>query len=331
MLVSVVICTRNRHETIGQAIESVAQSDFAEKQFNIHIMDQSTNALTRDIVEKLAETYEKKCLIVYHHLQKAGLSAACNAGLRASDGSIIAVTDDDVVVAADWLSQIASVFTNDSEVGLLFGQVLIPKELMDQVSRGEIIVPALPFEKYERMSAKDGFHLFGMGANMAIRRTTLELVGSFDEALGCGGPLRSSGDSDFAYRVYRFGGVIALAPQVKVYHYGTRTQEQWPFTMMTYGIGDGGFYSKHMRCGDPLAYWLFVKHYLRSYARELKRFITTGKWVREEYGRNLLVGRRDSKDFGIDRKYRLYQESDRAKITETESNKVTATKRNAGA
>jgi glycosyltransferase involved in cell wall biosynthesis len=321
MNISVIICTRNRHETIGQAVESVANCDY--KGFDIHIMDQSTDKLTENIVTELAAKYQQVCPIVYHHLSKAGLSAAYNTGMRVTTNEIMAFTDDDVIVPADWLTQIAKVFQNEPDAEILYGQVCIPADLADEVKKG-IIVPALEFSKYKRLSLKEGFQVIGMGANMAIRRSLMDRVGGFDEALGPGGPLRASQDNDLAYRTCRFGGVIVLAPDVKVDHYGTRTPEQWPVTMKNYGIGDGAFYGKHIRCGDAGAKWMLAKEIIISRAREIKRALKSGVWQVDDYGRNLMVGYREGKAFNIDPKLRLYQESETGKMIVTESNPVTA-------
>jgi GT2 family glycosyltransferase len=324
MKLSVVVCTRNRHETIGQAIESIARCDFTG--FDIHIMDQSTDNLTKDIVEALVTQYSGRCCIMYHHLSRAGLSAAYNSGAGSCTGEIIAFTDDDVIVPSDWLTQIQAVFDREVDAGLVYGQVLIPKELESAVANG-IIVPALTFNKYERLSKNEGFRVIGMGANMAIRRTLLDIVGRFDEALGGGGPLRSSQDFDFAYRTWRFGSVIVLAPDVKVDHYGTRTQEQWPSTAKNYGIGDGAFLSKHIRCGDRSAIWMLASRVIRGRLRQVRDLLKTRRWEPNEYCSHLMVGFRESKAFGIDRKYRLFQETDRGKMIATEANIVTATNR----
>ena len=48
--------------------------------------------------------------------------------MRASEGEIIACTDDDVIVPADWLTRIVAAFDGDPELGLLYGQVLVPDE-----------------------------------------------------------------------------------------------------------------------------------------------------------------------------------------------------------
>lgn len=327
MKISVVICTRNRPDTVGQAVESVAECDYPE--FDVHIMDQSTDELTRNIVQGLAARFAPKCRINYHHLDKAGLSRAYNAGMRVSDGPIIACTDDDVIVPHDWLAQIARAFASDPEVGLLYGQVLVPESLKGEQEKG-IVIPSLLVEQRRRLSKGQGFKVFGMGANMAIRRTLLDKVGGFDEALGGGGPLRSSQDFDFAYRTYHFGSAILLEPSVKVDHYGTRTAEQWPATMKAYGIGDGAFYSKHIRCGDPMALWLFGKVVLRAGGRQLKSLVTRRRFKQDDYAANLLTGIRDASKFAIDPKFRLYRETDRGKMTVSEANAVTGAQRTRG-
>jgi hypothetical protein len=173
--------------------------------------------------------------------------------------------------------------------------------------------------------------LWGMGANMAIRRRMLDDVIGFDEALGGGAPLRSSQDFDCSFRAYRAGYAILLEPDVKVDHYGSRTPEQWPATQRNYGIGDGAFYSKHIRCGDLLA--------LRLLAHQLgwvTRTWLASSWrarrpvAVSDYGRNLFTGIRLGSRFDVDRKHRMYRESARARIDVTEANAVTGVLRGAG-
>ena len=325
MKLSVVICTRDRPETIGQALESVAACEYPS--FDVHIMDQSATTRTRDIVEDLRGRLAAKCLIHYHHLDRIGLSHAINTGLRASDGDVVACTDDDVVVPADWLARIAGAFEADSHAGLIYGQVLVPDSLKEACLTGAMVVPSVRFARRERLVAGTGFKARGMGANMAIRRRLFEAIGGFDEALGGGGPLRSSQDSDFAFRAYRSGMAILLVPEVQVDHYGTRTPEQWADTLKNYGLGDGAFYWKHIRCGDPLALWLFVKALARVRARQLRSLVTKGRWLGDPYAAHLFQGVRDASKFAIDRERRLFRETPHAKMAATPANLVTPTRR----
>ncbi|HXJ82119.1 MAG TPA: glycosyltransferase family A protein [Candidatus Methylomirabilis sp.] len=320
MKLSVVICTRDRHEMIGQALESVAASAYPS--FDVHVMDQSTTTVTRELVEGIRQRYAAKCPIHYHHLDRIGLSHASNAGVHTSDGEVIAFTDDDVVVPTDWLTKIADVFETDAQAGLVYGQVLVPEDLSEACRQGAE-VPSVWFDRRERMVKGRGFKVRGMAANMAIRRSLFVGVGGFDEALGGGGPLRSSQDCDFAFRTYRFGMAIVLVPEVRVDHYGARTPEQWADTLKNYGIGDGAFYSKHIRCGDLRALWLFLKGLLRRRARQIRDLLKEGRWRSDPYADHLFQGVRDAWKFAIDRERRLFRETPRARMTAMPANAVT--------
>jgi GT2 family glycosyltransferase len=323
--VSVVICTRNRPDTLGQALESVAECEYPS--FDVHVMDQSTDDMSQKVVEEIAARFAHKLTINYHHLDKAGLSRAYNLGVVASAGEIVAGTDDDVVVPKDWVAQIAKAFAADEQAGLLYGQVLIPESLQE-AERNGLIVPSLPIPKYERL-IKGGtrYKVFGMGANFALRRSIVDRVGLFDEALGGGGPLRSSQDYDLAYRAYRAGFAVILVPDVKVDHYGSRTAAQWPATMKAYGVGDGAFYSKHIRCGDLLALRLFGLQLMWAGARYAKGVLLKRELRPNDYLSHLFVGIREAGKFAIDRKQRLYRETAKGKMTVTEANVVSGVQR----
>ena len=330
--ISVLICTRDRPEGLGQALGSVVSCVHAGLgTVDIHIMDQSTTADTRTIVEDLARRRTAHSRIVYHHLDKAGLSRAYNLGVRACDGDIVVCTDDDVIVDQQWLTAISRAFEEDAELGLLYGQVLVPEELADAASN-DVVVPALWRTTRERLHRRDrNFTLWGMGANMAMRRTMHDSVGGFDEALGGGAPLRSAQDFDFSLRMYRAGHAILLDPNVKVDHYGARTAHQWPETLRNYGIGDGAFYAKHVRCGDLLALRLLLHQFgyvakgaLLSSARERRPVGLS------PYGRSLFTGIRLGSRFDVDRARRLYRETSRARIGVTDANAVTTAARARG-
>ena len=285
---------------------------------------------TERITADLARQFADHCAIVYHHLDKAGLSHAYNEGIRVTDGSLIACTDDDVIVPSDWLARIAEAFDRDPQVGLLYGQVCVPESLAGAVASGTI-VPNLVWTNRQRLfHSQRNYKVWGMGANMAIRRTLLDVVAGFDEAMGGGAPLRSSQDYDFAYRTYRAKFAVLLDPAVTVDHYGTRTREQWPATEVAYGIGDGAFYAKHIRCGDLLALRLLLRQGCRAVAQSAYRSIRRRRYVPVSvYGRNLVTGVRQASRFAVDRKLRLYRETDRAQIGVTESNAVTGVIRTA--
>jgi hypothetical protein len=106
----------------------------------------------------------------------------------------------------------------------------------------------------------------GIGACMAIRRSTWEVLGGFDEMLGAGAPFRSAEDSDFALRTLLSGAYVFESPAIAVTHYGFRTWAEGRPLIDGYMYGLGATYAKLLRCGRaqllvPLGHlawrWLF--------------------------------------------------------------------------
>ena len=304
--ISVVICTRDRADTIGAALDSVVAQDYPE--FDVLVIDQSRGDETERIVEQTRAGFPRlRCV----RLTTPGLSRAYNTGVREATADLLAFTDDDVVAPATWLRSIATAFAAHPRVGLLYGQVLIAPELEERENR-DGVTPALAVPERRILDREHGFRVFGMGANFAARRSLFDRVGGFDEVLGGGGPLQSSQDFDFVYRVFKGGESTLLEPDVIVYHHGFRSHAEWPATVRSYGIGVGGFCLKHVRLGDAYAAWLLVKFLAAAAARFAKRVLLRrpagNQWA---YLSNIVAGMRRSFRFQIDRPHRLYRTAER--------------------
>jgi peptidoglycan/LPS O-acetylase OafA/YrhL/glycosyltransferase involved in cell wall biosynthesis len=297
--ISVVICTRNRPDLIGNAVSSVLANTHPD--FDVAVVDQSTDARTAEIVRSLAAEHSN---LRYLHTHKAGLSRAYNIGIRETTGNIIAFTDDDCVAPSNWLSTIAAAFEAETSADLLYGQVLLPSALADNADD----VPTLAIvSPWTQNRTNTPFRIYGMGANFAARRTLFDRIGGFDEVLGGGGPLKSSQDFDLQYRAYVAGMTTAYRPEVKVDHYGLRTKEQWVGTHLAYGTGDGAFYIKHVRCGDVYALQLLTSHLVRNALREVLHAAgIRRRYSRVHYIRGFLTGIAGGFRFGVDRRKRLY-------------------------
>src|SRR5689334_813162 len=106
--VSAVICTRNRPDLIGTAVNSVLANTYPS--FDLLVVDQSTDARTGDIVRQLQAEHPN---LRYLHTDKAGLSRAYNIGIRETSGQILAFTDDDCVAPSDWIANVVAGFAAD--------------------------------------------------------------------------------------------------------------------------------------------------------------------------------------------------------------------------
>jgi glycosyltransferase involved in cell wall biosynthesis len=294
--VSAVICTRNRPDKIGNAVASVLASDYPA--FELVVIDQSTTDATQTVLEPVTQSDSR---LRYFHVDESGLSRAYNSAIRRTEGEIIAFTDDDCIVPATWLRAIVDAFMADDEGDLLYGRVVPATDQQTELT------PLLELPRPERLSRKDGFRVIGMGANFAARRRLFTGIGGFDEILGGGGPLCSSQDYDLAYRAYRAGSVILLRPEVSLSHDGRREEQDWPALLRNYGVGDGAFYSKHVRCGDVYALWLLTRRVSRQTFRTVyKRVLRRGGTGETTYLRGFFKGIRDGLKFGVDSNAKLY-------------------------
>lgn len=300
--ISVIVCTRDRPEDLSKALKSLASQSFDG--FEVIVVDQSRGTETRKVVEQASGP---SMMFRYFHLAEPGLSRAYNTGIRLARSSLLAFTDDDCAAPSEWLRFVAASFDAEPEVGLLYGQVLLPPELNEREGV-DGYTPHLAIPRRRRLSRGDGFRVFGMGANFAARRSVCLEVGGFDEVLGGGGPLQSAQDFDFAYRLFRKGHSILLEPSVVVYHYGFRSQADWPAVVRSYGVGVGGFYWKHVRAGDAYAARKLVAMLLRESAGVARKVIlrrpAAAQWT---YVTSVAAGILRSHKFSVDAVRRLYR------------------------
>lgn len=304
-IMTVAICTRDRPQKLVAAVESVAAQTFFD--FEVLVVDQSRSPETSTLVHELMRRHQN---VRYLRLEEVGLSRARNAAIQNIDSELIAFTDDDCEVPAGWLETMARALL-DPDVDLVFGQVTAPPDLAGREGR-DGVTPILPISRRQRLDARHGFKVFGMGANCGLRRSAWERVGGFDNMLGTGGPLLSGEDFDFSYRIFRTGGTILLEPDLVVFHRGFRPIAEWPSTVRDYGMGVGSFYFKHVRLGDLRAAGMLARTLVRETAG------TTRKLIRSRPARNqwsytvsLVRGMGRSLQFDVDPRLRIYRKRER--------------------
>ena len=183
----------------------------------------------------------------FHHVRSAtrGASNARNVGIGASVAQIIAFTDDDCRVAANWTARIAGLFDQDPRADIVFGRVSVPEELRTKGS-------AADFEPHQR----EHHHRFpsadvawGISANMSVRRSLLETVGTFDPFLGPGSPFFAGEECDLMIRALAAGFKVVNAAEVEVIHLGVREGADASRLFRGYGVAMGATLAKHVRLG----------------------------------------------------------------------------------
>jgi glycosyltransferase involved in cell wall biosynthesis len=172
---SVAIGTRNRGDTIVRDIRSILACH--HRSWELCIVDQSDDELTAEALVPLLEDRR----IRYQRSRTVGIATARNLAVAEARSELIAYTDDDCEVAADWLQELEAAFAVDGRVGIVFGNVLAgPHDAAAGfVSAYVQKTPALA------RGLQDKNRVDGAAACMALRRSAWRALGGFDETLGC--------------------------------------------------------------------------------------------------------------------------------------------------
>jgi GT2 family glycosyltransferase len=243
--VSVVVPTRDRVEALDQCLGSLQASE--HDSFEVIVVDQSLGDASAGLVTRLDDPRVR-----YVRQSGGGAARARNQGIEVARGAVIAFTDDDCTVPAQWLRQVEAACTGPRSPGVVVGA--LRAALADSYER---FTPSWAPRRVRRLrwSWQSAFRGEGATANMAARREVCERLGGFDEFLGVGAPFRSCEDNDFCERAIRAGYVVLEDPRIEVLHWGARSRLDGAADRLRfdYSRGYGAMLAKHARCGDVLA------------------------------------------------------------------------------
>jgi glycosyltransferase involved in cell wall biosynthesis len=236
---SLVVCTRDRAAVLAPCLEALGALR-CEARWELVLVDNGSRDETRARLDAFAREAKVPVTVVGEPLR--GLGRARNAGVRASQGAVVAFTDDDCYPAPDFLDAVLQVFA-DPGVGYMGGRIARFDPADDPITTRDVAEPT-PLPPYS-------FVPTGLiqGANMAARREVLFAVGLFDPALGPGTPFCND-DVDFVARaaLAGFGGGYFPGPCV-YHHHRRRSPDAVRALRSTYDFGRGAYYAKRLLDG----------------------------------------------------------------------------------
>jgi glycosyltransferase involved in cell wall biosynthesis len=179
MDISIVISTYNRCGLLEGALRALLSQTPADVAYEILIVDNNSTDQTRSLVEGLAQQHPEKLKYIFE--PKQGLSYGRNTGIAVAKAPIIAFTDDDVRVAADWVWRIKTGFEANPDIDFLGGRVVPrwPAEPPPWLTKANWSPLALLDYGDCAFDVDSGKQLCLIGANFAFRRRAFEKVGLF--------------------------------------------------------------------------------------------------------------------------------------------------------
>ena len=221
MTVSIIIATRDRAALLDECLTHLSRQTFARGD-EVIVVDNGSTDRTADVVA----AHESRYPVPLRALEEPtpGKSHALARAIAVATGDVLAFTDDDVNVDAEWIASIKAAMTNDA-IALVGGPV---------APRWERPAPSwLRFGSsgYGRLAAPLALVDYGpdavplgsrtaLGANLAVRRDVIARVGGFAQHLGKRhGTLLSGEDHDLCQRVQAAGLQAIYWPGARVEHW----------------------------------------------------------------------------------------------------------------
>lgn len=209
--VSIIICTRNRAESLRETLASIASCHVPpDLSAELLVVDNGSTDHTQQVIAEASVPNMPVRTVIE---QKRGLSNARNRALQEATGDVLLFTDDDVRVPLDWIGRMCGPIVR-GEADAVAGGVRLAQHLERDWLVGEIrgwlactgglIDPDRP----------DRF----VGANAALGRQILARVPRYDEELGAGA-LGFAEETLFAAQMTEAGYRLAGALHVEVEHH----------------------------------------------------------------------------------------------------------------
>lgn len=237
-IATVAVCTRDRPEDLQQCLEALMQLPDDGQEYLV-----IDNCPATDATKELVKNYPQ---VRYVREDLPGSSAARNRALREAKHEFVAFTDDDAAPDPNWLRSLLGNFS-DPRVMCVTG-LIMPLELETEAQEW--------FERYSphgrgfERRVFDGAHcnplivnLVGVSASLGLRKSSIDSIGLFDEALGAGTPAASGEDCEFFTRILRSGYRIVYEPRALSWHRHRRTWEELRNTLEGYGVGVYAFWT----------------------------------------------------------------------------------------
>lgn len=222
-LISAIICTHNREQYLGAAIDSLLAQTLDS--YEIIVVDNASTDGSADIVKARLDDSPNPCggsRVRYVYEPKLGLSIARNTGANEAKGQILAYLDDDAEASREWLAELVTVFDTQEKVAIAGGKITLiwppqaqpPRWLSDELS-GSLGAYDLGDEVVyiQRPS------LTPRGLNYAVRKQFLQDAGGFDPHLGrVGKNLLSNEEQQLTRIALDQGWQVAYVPTALVAH-----------------------------------------------------------------------------------------------------------------
>lgn len=211
-MLSVIIPNWNGARLLPVCLTALRQQSYRD--FETIIVDNGSTDDSRDLI---ARDFPHVRVVALN--ANRGFAPAVNEGIRAARGDVIVLLNNDTEADANWLAEIVRALDDNPRAGMVACKLRLFDQRDHIHSAGDFFrVDGIPGNRgvWERDEGQydDTRGIFGgCGGAVAYRKTMLDEIGGFDEALGS-----YCEDVDLNWRARLAGYPVAYAPRAMVYH-----------------------------------------------------------------------------------------------------------------
>jgi glycosyltransferase involved in cell wall biosynthesis len=255
--ISAIVCTHNRAAFLPAALDSLLRQSVDPEAYEIIVVDNLSTDETPSVTQSYVREHANlRCIVE----PKLGLSVARNAGMQQTAAELVAFTDDDAVVAPDWIERLLERFSKVHAMTAAIGGEIEP---IWQVPRPGWLTDAMLRPLSAHLGWSDQPIVLGKGqwlceVNCAYRRELVLGYGGFPTSLGRQGGNLLSGEGTINERLQADGYELFFDPRIRVRHtiHAERVSRDW-FRRRYFwqGVTEAVTAEERQRLGTPPEHW----------------------------------------------------------------------------
>jgi GT2 family glycosyltransferase len=199
--ISLIIPLYNQLDYTKQCVEAIQRHTVLP--YELILVDNASSDGTREYLQGQKAT-------VISNATNLGCAKAWNQGVRASQGDVIGILNNDIIVSPGWLENLLSYMQH-------FGHGIVCPSAREGMLNYDLDAYAEKFTARCAKATRSDLY----GACMVIRRKVFDRIGLFDEGFCYGG----CEDIDFLWRTEQGGFSVGMTGSVLIHHFSMVTQD----------------------------------------------------------------------------------------------------------
>jgi glycosyltransferase involved in cell wall biosynthesis len=216
--IAAIICTYNREQYIGKALESIKNQSLERARYQIVIVNNNSTDNSEQVCRDFMKANPDLDIILVNEPEQ-GLSAARNRGIQESDADYLTFVDDDATLDQGFLEAVTDYLDANPDVVAVGGRILLDFETRRPAWATHYLDSLFGYFNPGNQTKIFRAPLYPRGSNMSFSSAVFDLAGQFSRDLGRNKDvLKGNEEKELFARIYKLGKPVVYLPDAIVYH-----------------------------------------------------------------------------------------------------------------